>query len=250
MPQTCVHQTNGHAHSRNLLPFHRGVAREQGYDLHQALRVLDYGCGAGNHVYEYRDAGYDAYGYEVIDYLQLRRPSDSQWFAFGQKIPFPDGYFDFVFSFQVFEHVHDHQQAISEIARVLRAGGASFHCYPPTYRFIEGHTYVPLAGRFQAYPWLRMWAELGVRNEFQADLSASEVARTNMNWLASDTKYVSKSHITRLCQSRFAQVSYVEDSYLRHWPGRTRRLAPLVTRVPALKLVVSNVVERALWLRR
>jgi SAM-dependent methyltransferase len=236
--------------NRNLLTLHHGVAREQGYDLRPPLRVLDYGCGAGNHVYEYRDAGFEAYGYDIKDYVQLRHENDGAWFAFGPSVPFPDEYFDFVFSFQVFEHVHDHDSAIGEISRVLKRGGASFHCYPPKYRFIEGHTYVPLGGKVQFYPWLRLWAQLGVRNEFQSDLSASEVARVNKAWLASDTKYVGKAYITNLCRGRFAEVRYVEDAFLRYWPGRTHALAPLVNRVPALKDLVSTVLERALWLRR
>lgn len=232
------------------MPFHRGVAREQGYDLAPPLRVLDYGCGAGNHVYDYRDAGFEAYGYEVRDYLQLRRESDRQWFAFGPSVPFPNEYFDFVFSFQVFEHVHDHGRVIAEIARLLKPGGASFHSFPPKYRFIEGHIYVPLGGGIQFYEWLRLWAQLGIRNEFQTGLPASEVARINKAWLTSDTKYVSKAYITKLCRGRFAEVRYVEDAYLRHWPGRSNRLAPIVNRVPALKVLVSSIVERALWLRR
>lgn len=236
--------------TRNLVPFHRGVAAEQGFELRPPLRVLDYGCGAGGHVYEYRDAGFEAFGYDVRDYLQLRDEVDAAWFRCGTAIPFPARHFDFVFSHQVFEHVHDHEQAIAEIARVLKPGGCSFHTYPPTYRFIEGHIYVPLAGRFQSAPWLYLWARLGIRNDYQRGMSAREVARLNKSWLASDTKYVSKSYITELCRRHFSEVAYVEDSYLRHWPGRTRVLAPLVNRVPPVKFIVSNVVERALWLRR
>jgi SAM-dependent methyltransferase len=232
------------------LAFHRGVALEQGYDLSPPLRILDFGCGAGNHTYEYLDAGFEAYGYDVKDYLELRRQDDRRWFRFGPSVPFPDSHFDFVFSFTVFEHVHDHEHVISEIARVLRPGGASFHCYPPKYRLIEGHTFVPLAGAVQAYPWLWLWAKLGVRNEYQPRLSAAEVAGRNRTWLASDTKYVSKAYITRLCKNRFAEVRYVEDAYLRHWPGRTRKLARIVTLMPPLKVLVSGVVDRALWLRR
>jgi ubiquinone/menaquinone biosynthesis C-methylase UbiE len=235
---------------RSLVPLNCGVAREQGYELRPPQRVLDFGCGDGSHVFEHRNSGFDAYGYDVKDYLKPSRDDDRRWFAFGPSIPFPDAYFDFVYSFQVFEHVHDHASAISEISRVLKPGGASFHCYPPTYRFVEGHIYVPLAGRFQAFPWLWLWAALGVRNKYQVGRSISDVARGNKAWLRTDTKYVSKAYITELCRPYFSEVRYVEDAYLRYWPGRTHKLAPLVDRVPALKFGVSNFVERALWLRR
>jgi SAM-dependent methyltransferase len=201
-------------------------------------------------VYEHRNAGFDAYGYDIRDYVKLANDDDRRWFAFGQSIPFPDNHFDFVYSFQVFEHVHNHAAAMSEIARVLKPGGASFHAYPPTYRFVEGHIYVPLAGRLQAYPWLWLWAALGVRNEYQAGRSISEVARGNKAWLGTDTQYVSKVYMTELCRRHFSEVRYVEDAYLRYWSGRTHKLAPVVDRIPQLKFVVSNFVERALWLRR
>ena len=41
----------------------------------------------------------------------------------GEKLPFPDDYFDLVLSHEVLEHVQDDQQAINEILRVLKPGG-------------------------------------------------------------------------------------------------------------------------------
>jgi SAM-dependent methyltransferase len=43
--------------------------------------------------------------------------------AAAESLPFPDGSFDAVVACLVFEHVPDHVPAISEVARVLRAGG-------------------------------------------------------------------------------------------------------------------------------
>jgi hypothetical protein len=41
--------------------------------LSTTARILDFGCGAGRTVYHLLDQGYDAFGYDVNDYLELRR---------------------------------------------------------------------------------------------------------------------------------------------------------------------------------
>jgi len=42
----------------------------------------------------------------------------------GDRVPFPDGVFDLIYSRQVLEHVPDPPGHLHEIARLLRAGGA------------------------------------------------------------------------------------------------------------------------------
>jgi SAM-dependent methyltransferase len=39
------------------------------------------------------------------------------------ELPYGDGTFDLVYSFSVFEHLHDYRQALAEVCRVLRPGG-------------------------------------------------------------------------------------------------------------------------------
>src|SRR5260370_31350473 len=50
--------------------------------------------------------------------------------AEAEKLPFADGEFDFVWIFDVLEHVEKPEQVLREIARVLRPGGA-FHLVLP-----------------------------------------------------------------------------------------------------------------------
>src|SRR5260370_26987529 len=50
--------------------------------------------------------------------------------AEAEKLPFADGEFDFVWIFDVLEHVEKPEQVLREIARVLRPGGA-FHIVRP-----------------------------------------------------------------------------------------------------------------------
>ena len=48
----------------------------------------------------------------------------------AESIPFPDGSFDAVLSFDVLEHVQDPRRAFREIHRVLRAGGHGWLVFP------------------------------------------------------------------------------------------------------------------------
>src|SRR3954447_18729743 len=84
-----------------------------GYYLDESTRVLDFGCGSGAFVYAFRDAGFDAHGFDVCNALQLRAPEAARFFQIADKgnttgefhldwtqyrLPFPDATFDFVYS--------------------------------------------------------------------------------------------------------------------------------------------------------
>jgi ubiquinone/menaquinone biosynthesis C-methylase UbiE len=80
--------------------------------------ILDFGCGDGSRVHEYRAAALKALGVDVTlvqetDFLQLIAMNP-------YRIPFDDDTFDFVFSKSGLEHVEDLDSALSEIYRVLK----------------------------------------------------------------------------------------------------------------------------------
>ena len=56
----------------------------------------------------------------------------------NEPLPYPDGTFDAVFSWSVFEHVADVPLALREIHRVLRPGGAFFLQIRPLYHSAQG----------------------------------------------------------------------------------------------------------------
>lgn len=108
---------------------HRRMLANMNFYLNCKSRILDFdfGCGSGNSVYEYRDAGFDAYGFEISSSVQLRHPEDEKYFRFAltgkpanvpkyaidktfYKIPYEDEFFDFIFSTSTFEHVMDYQK--------------------------------------------------------------------------------------------------------------------------------------------
>jgi SAM-dependent methyltransferase len=119
------------------------------------FRVVDWGCGRGKTVLWLREQGYDAYGVDVdsrpfangVDLFRRKgyrfeecvRPLDRDGNA-----PFADGFFHFVLSDQVLEHIADLAPALAEMRRVTTTSGEGFHLFPPHRRIVEPHLYMPL----------------------------------------------------------------------------------------------------------
>ncbi len=83
--------------------------------------ILDYGCG--NKPYEWL---FDCTNYVGVDIEVSGHPNSNKradYFFDGHQLPFADNSFDGVLASEVFEHVFDLDQALSEISRVLRPGG-------------------------------------------------------------------------------------------------------------------------------
>jgi SAM-dependent methyltransferase len=59
--------------------------------------------------------------------------------ADARALPFPDAHFDVAFSSCAFEHFHELDRALAEIARVLRPGGALFTQFAPIWSSGLGH---------------------------------------------------------------------------------------------------------------
>ena len=90
-------------------------------------RVLEIGTGKGRMLVELRRLGLDAQGVETNDWMleEARRLHGALPVTkvSGHALPFPDGAFDLVFSFDVFEHIADSDAHLREVRRVLRPGG-------------------------------------------------------------------------------------------------------------------------------
>lgn len=57
----------------------------------------------------------------------------------GERLPYDDESFDFVASYDVFEHVQDLAQVMRETWRVLKPGGRLLTVFPPYYNPLEAH---------------------------------------------------------------------------------------------------------------
>jgi SAM-dependent methyltransferase len=84
--------------------------------------VLDLGCGSK----PYQSLFVNAHSYVGVDIAVSghdHRGSKVDVYYDGAVIPFADGSFDSVVSFEVFEHVFNLEEVISETRRVLKPGG-------------------------------------------------------------------------------------------------------------------------------
>lgn len=214
------------ARARRERDLHLQVLQRCGVAPAPAARVLDFGCGNGASAHAYLEAGFDAWGCDIVapdDDLggRLRAIRTPPY-----RLPFGDEEFDLVYSEQVFEHVMNPDQAIRELSRVLRPHGVGLHLFPSRHRPIECHVLVPFAGAFRPRWWLELWARLGVRNEFQHGLGTRETVLRNERFLHDETNYLGRNALKLAFGRWFQEVAFVEADMLASTEGRARLLAP------------------------
>jgi len=61
--------------------------------------------------------------------------------GFGEDLPFDDDSFDFIFSYDVFEHVQNVAEVLKECQRVLKPNGQLLVVFPPFYNPLASHLY-------------------------------------------------------------------------------------------------------------
>lgn len=228
---------------QRVVSLNKFILQRYGIVLNKNANILDFGCGAGRHTYEYLDAGYDrVVGFDVQNYVRLREQTDSEHFCFSEtdgsyRIPFPDNYFDFITSTSVFEHVFNQGEVIAEIARVLKPDGATLHVFPSRWRPVEPHIFVPFGGAIQTRCWLSFWAHMSIRNGFQRDLSVQETVSRNVAYCETGICYPDFDTIDSLWRNEFSSVDYSERAFLegaRHVSTVSRLVCPLIKAVPVL----------------
>ncbi|MEM9732016.1 MAG: class I SAM-dependent methyltransferase [Pseudomonadota bacterium] len=111
-------------------------------------RVLDFGCGQGHTVALVKEhtptiniSGADTYAEGYARWHDEQNPGAAPAIVKIEdgKLPFADNTFDLVYANQVFEHVFEPQQALSEIGRVLKPGGIFLALFPCKGTWFEGH---------------------------------------------------------------------------------------------------------------
>ncbi|MDP9194199.1 MAG: class I SAM-dependent methyltransferase [Acidobacteriota bacterium] len=94
--------------------------------FYSGKRILDIGCGPRGSL-EWASNATERVGLDPLadSYLRLGASRHSMRYIAGhaENIPFPDGHFDVICSFNSLDHVDDLDRVIAEIPRVLKAGG-------------------------------------------------------------------------------------------------------------------------------
>ena len=118
-------------------------------------KVLVVGAGTGIEMIQFAKKGCLIYGIEpdkkALEILKLRsqlQQLDQNKIkqAVAEKIPYPDNFFDFVYCWQVLEHVQNVEQSIREMVRVTKPDGYIFIGCPDYRQIAEPHykLYLPL----------------------------------------------------------------------------------------------------------
>lgn len=141
-------------------PYHLRVLLETLDDLtsrtglsRENLMILDHGCGGGHTILFLIACGFvRSYGVDLGGADRLARLNEvvaaagigeARFFVYdGNRLPFDDVQFDFVFSQQVLEHVSDpfFDAYYSEEARTLKPGGVALHQVPHRLVPYDSHT--------------------------------------------------------------------------------------------------------------
>ncbi len=139
---------------------------------HNVRRILDLGCGDGRHLVHFARRGYEMFG---LDYAPTAIRLAEEWLEREglsaelidcdmSAVPWPEDFFDAVLCVQVINHhcIKGIRRTISEIYRVLRAGGWLFLAVGtrrpsnPAARGmcveVEPNTYVRLEGHEKGVP--------------------------------------------------------------------------------------------------
>lgn len=226
----------------------KGTLALAGPPLKPSARILDLGCGSGSQARAFLNAGYDAYGVDLQDWVIREGSEDQKRFRVSldpyiYRLPFPDNFFDVVYSARVLEHVVYYEPALKEMRRVLKPDGVSIHIFPSKWRPIEGHFRAPFGGAIRWWPWLKLWALLGMNNrKLPKELSRHE--RALVNWKASRTNYTyySMRELKFLFGLFFSDIRFVE----REFVSATRDQSSFSSRIDKL----AKVFPAIFWLYR
>jgi SAM-dependent methyltransferase len=104
------------------------------FEGQRGRRVLDVGCGTGVDLVRFAKAGAESYGVDVAAAaIALARQNAAHQglrahlaVGDGERLPFPDASFDYVFAHGVVQYTASDRALVDECRRVLRPGGTAF----------------------------------------------------------------------------------------------------------------------------
>lgn len=93
-------------------------------------RVLEVGCGQGHLTMTLADRGVDIVGVDANPEAVELAGSDRVRHMYAQELDFADETFDVILSVHAIEHIPPLEEALAEMARVLKKGATAVYIYP------------------------------------------------------------------------------------------------------------------------
>jgi SAM-dependent methyltransferase len=221
------------------------------------IRVLDFGCGAGELVVHLLELGYDAHGCDIVPAPDAAGAPDPRRFKLIEsspyRLPFEDASFDVVVSASVLEHARNPEEYLVEIRRVLKPGGVAMHLLPGKwYLPSEPHIFIPLANYF--YPrcpswWLAACVLVGLCDPVHRRRGRREAVKIFRQFLDNQVFYLSTREHERLSRTVFGNCEWPMAFYIAHAHGGFARVC---RRLPMRKLwgIVSRECRMGFLVQR
>lgn len=193
----------------------------------KSVRVLDYGCGAGDIVKKLLTQNINAYGCDVfyeggdssreIDAAHLDGGIIKR--MEGNSIPFDSESFDIIINNQVMEHVENLGSVLAEIQRVLKPGGVVLSLFPDKGVWREGHCGIPFLHWFPKGSHPRIYYAAAFRflgfGYHKGNKSVMRWSKDFCEWLDKWTYYRSRKKIDATYCKYFCDVQHIEDYWLQ-----------------------------------
>ena len=253
----------GASHFRHAMDLALGIAEQLGERPCPPARVLDLGCGIGDTVRELVEVGFDARGVDIGEWWGADH--DAYWHdtpipeeairghlsvvsEANYRLPYPDDYFDFAMSNQVFEHVFNYVDVFRELGRVLKPGALSVHVFPGRGTPFEPHLGIPVTALAKTPAWLAVWSLIQRRNR-SSWRDEYAFLRDSMR----SNNYPSRRHLSKAARQAGVRLEFHERAYIEASDGsRPQRLLRGAQRAGlgwAVAPVLARVCQRAMILR-
>ncbi len=189
------------------------------------IKILDWGSGRGTTVALLRKNGYEAYGVEIdplpfnngLPYFNAIYDSPSDFLKLINEsciTPFPDDFFDIVFSEQVLEHISNLKIVSQEMKRITKLGGQHYHQFPAKWHLIEEHLHMPfihwLPKNLLRYILISLFVAIGIEPYWKepGPKNTKDKAKIYYNYSINKTHYRSLKNIKRVFQENSFNFNY------------------------------------------